>query len=35
MTQMRANPTAWAPLRTAIDTGRSRVAGGGAPLICI
>ena len=24
MTQMRAKPTAWAPLRTTIDTGRSR-----------
>ena len=30
MTQMRAKPTAWAPLRTTIDTGKSRVAGGGA-----
>ena len=32
MTQMRAKPTACAPLRTIIDTGRSRVAGGGDPL---
>ena len=30
MTQMRAKLTAWAPLRTTIDTGKSRVAFGGA-----
>jgi hypothetical protein len=30
MTQRGPSPTALAPLRTTIDTGRTRVAGGGA-----